>query len=135
MCMQDPEGFQHCEPGACKIIRGILHSLGPNHKWSADGHDKLVSLEFAIWRICDKWSGKWLSLWVVPNNHYKDSIAYLYLKLVVELGGRSSSDYYCLLLYLYPSLFLAGIPIQSTTNCGSETTLLYGFASAFQSVS
>ncbi len=131
MRLQDPEGFSRREPGANKIIRGVLRSLGPNHEWSADGHDKLVALGFAIWGIRDKWSGKWLGLWVLPNNRYKDSIAFLYLKLVAELLGRYLKKSH-FTVYLNSSLL--GMPIQSTTDCGSETTLLYGLASALRSV-
>ncbi|KAF8240540.1 hypothetical protein L208DRAFT_1420399 [Tricholoma matsutake] len=69
MHLHHPEGFALCEPSAKKVKCGILTSLGPHHGWSAD----------------DKWSGKWLGLWVLPNNRYQASIAYLYLSLVAEL--------------------------------------------------
>ncbi|KAG6848069.1 hypothetical protein H0H93_003660 [Arthromyces matolae] len=107
----DPEGFSLREPTSKKIHRGVLTSIGPNHEWSADGHDKLVRIGFAIWGVRDKWSGKWLGLWVIPNNRLKVAIAYLYLSLVAKLGG---------------------MPLQSTTDRGSETTLLYGFATALR---
>ncbi|KJA25629.1 hypothetical protein HYPSUDRAFT_85343 [Hypholoma sublateritium FD-334 SS-4] len=111
MRVQDPAGFAEREPSAKKVHRGVLISLGPHHEWSADGHDKLSAIGFPIWGVRDKWSGKWLGLWVVPNNRLKLSVAYLYLKLVSELGG---------------------MPIQSTTDCGSETTLIYGLACALR---
>lgn len=88
MRLHDPDGFKLREPAAKKVKRGVLSSLGPHHEWSGDGHDKLTKLGFPIWGIRDKWSGKWLGLWVVPNNRYKDAIAYLYLSLVAELGGQ-----------------------------------------------
>ena len=56
---------------------------------SGDGHDKLASIGFPIWGIRDKFSGKWLGLWVVPNNRLKDVVAYLYLSLIKELGGEN----------------------------------------------
>lgn len=87
MRIQDPDRFLSREPTAKKIKRGTLISLGPHHEWSADGHDKLAAIGFPIWGIRDKWSGRWLALWVIPNNWYKLAIAYLYLKLVAELGG------------------------------------------------
>ena len=87
MHAQDPAGFAQREPSAKKVHRGVLISLGPHHEWSADGHDKLSAIGFPIWGVRDKWSGKWLGLWVVPNNRLKHSVAYLYLKLVAELGG------------------------------------------------
>jgi hypothetical protein len=87
MRVEEPDGFRLCEPTMKKIKRGVLTSLGPHHEWSGDGHDKLVKLGFPIWGIRDKWSGKWLGLWVVPNNRYKEAVAYLYLSLVTELAG------------------------------------------------
>lgn len=85
---EDPEGFTLREPTARKVQRGVLRSLGPNQEWSADGHDKLSAYGFAIWGIRDKWSGKWLALWVLPNNRKKHAIAFLYLKLISKLGGK-----------------------------------------------
>ncbi|TFK58765.1 hypothetical protein BDN72DRAFT_966259 [Pluteus cervinus] len=111
MHLQDPDGFIKRLPSAKKIRRGVLTSLGPNHEWSADGHDKLTAIGFPIYGIRDKWSGKWLGLWVVPNNRIKEVIAYLYLSLVAELKG---------------------MPIQSTTDCGSETTMFSGLAEALR---
>ncbi|KAF5386057.1 hypothetical protein D9615_002423 [Tricholomella constricta] len=111
MRLHHPEGFKLREPSVKKIKRGALTSLGPHHEWSADGHDKLSQIGFPIWGVRDKWSGKWLGLWVLPNNRYQASVGYLYLSLVVELGG---------------------MPLQSTTDCGSETVLLYGLAAALR---
>jgi hypothetical protein len=91
MRVQDPDGFAIREPSAGKkVFRVALVSIGPHHEWSADGHDKLSRLGFPIWGICDKWSSKWLGLWVVPNNRLKVAIGYLYLSLVKKLGGESS---------------------------------------------
>jgi hypothetical protein len=84
---QDPDGFTNREPTAKKIHRTVMVCLGPHHEWSGDGHDKLTAIGFPIWGIRDVWSGKWLGLWVVPNNRLKDVIAYLFLKLVHEHGG------------------------------------------------
>jgi len=83
----NPEGFILREPTARKIVRHPLTALGPNDEWSCDGHDKLVKYGFPVWGIRDKWGGKWLGLWVVPNNRLKVVIAYLYLSVVLELGG------------------------------------------------
>ncbi|KZP06766.1 hypothetical protein FIBSPDRAFT_914630 [Athelia psychrophila] len=104
-------GFDVREPGAKKVHRTPLVSLGPHHEWSGDGHDKLAAIGFPIWALRDVWSSCWLGIWVVPNNRLKNVIAYLYLSLVYELGG---------------------IPLQSTTDCGSETTDMYGFANALR---
>jgi hypothetical protein len=88
MRAQEPEGFAMREPTASKKTRTALVSLGPHHEWSADGHDKLSRIGFPIWAVRDKWSGKWLGLWVVPNNRLKHAVAYLYLSLVKRLGGQ-----------------------------------------------
>ncbi|KAI6148842.1 hypothetical protein BKA82DRAFT_133044, partial [Pisolithus tinctorius] len=44
---QDPSGFELCDPTAKKIVCEPLVAL--------DGHDKLVSIGFLIWGVCDKW--------------------------------------------------------------------------------
>jgi hypothetical protein len=89
MRAMDPDGFTMREPDAHRVHRGVLVSLGPHHEWSCDGHDKLSQIGFPIWGVRDKWSGKWLALWVVPNNRYMKVIAYLYLSLIVLLGGKT----------------------------------------------
>jgi len=87
MRLHDPLGFELREPDAKKVTRFALVSLGPHHEWSGDGHDKLSAIGFPVWAMRDKWSGKWLGIWVVPNNRLKLSIAYLYLSLVHLFGG------------------------------------------------
>jgi len=88
MHLHDPAGFAIREPAAKKIQRGMLTSLGPHHEWSGDGHDKLAEIGFPIWGVRDKWSSKWLGLWVLPNNRLKKAIALLYLQLIKEQGGE-----------------------------------------------
>ncbi|KAF5318561.1 hypothetical protein D9619_010793 [Psilocybe cf. subviscida] len=107
----DPEGSALREPAARKIVRGTLRSLGPNHEWSADGHDKLNGINFPIYGIKDVFSSKWLCLEVVPNNRTHDVVAYLYLRTIVAQGG---------------------MPLQSTTDCGTETTLMFGLANSLR---
>jgi hypothetical protein len=87
MYIQDADGFRAREPSAKKVHRTQLVALGIHHEWSGDGHDKLSSIGFPIWGVRDKWSSKWLGLWVVPNNRLKLAVAYLYLSLVKEHGG------------------------------------------------
>lgn len=101
MSQHDPDGFIRRQPTTKKIFREPLVALGPHHEWSCDGHDKLVSRGFPIWGVRDKWSGKWLGLWVVPNNRLKRTIAYLWLSLVAELGGALT--WMKLLLFTYVS--------------------------------
>ncbi|KAK7018706.1 hypothetical protein VNI00_018299 [Paramarasmius palmivorus] len=111
MKMQDPEAFADRHPRAKKIHRTQLVALGPNDEWSGDGHDKLTGIGFPIWGVRDVWSGKWLGLYVLPNNRLKLAIAYVWLKIVKEQGG---------------------VPIQMTTDCGSETGRVYGLATALR---
>ncbi|KAG8921117.1 hypothetical protein FRC02_000437 [Tulasnella sp. 418] len=111
MLLIDPEGFERRKPDARKTARVPLTAVGPNDEWSGDGHDKLSKIGFPIWGLRDKWSGYWLGLWVVPNNRLKNVVAYLFLSAVHEQGG---------------------CPVQVTTDAGSETTLIYGFANALR---
>ncbi|KAG6885107.1 hypothetical protein C0992_005461 [Termitomyces sp. T32_za158] len=113
MHLQDPEGFSIREPGSRKIKRVALVSLGPHHEWSGDGHDKLAAIGFPIWGVRDVWSGKWLGLWVVPNNRRQKAVALLFLRLVNKYGG---------------------MPIQMSTDCGSETTQVFGLANALREI-
>ena len=47
----DPDGFAACAPTAKKIHRVPVVALGPHHRWSADGHDKLKIIRFPVWAI------------------------------------------------------------------------------------
>ena len=78
---------------AKKVHHVPLVALGRHHHWSRDGHDKLVKIGFPVWGIQDMWMGKWLGLWTIPDNWLKVVIAYLYLSLVVELGGDPFYDH------------------------------------------
>ncbi|KAG8938640.1 hypothetical protein FRC04_008035 [Tulasnella sp. 424] len=113
MLQHRPEGFDVREPTAKRIPRGTLYALGPHDCWSMDGHDKLTERGFPIYGIRDKWSGQWLGLWVVPNNRVGNVVAYLYLSLVHELGG---------------------IPNQTASDRGSETTKVYGLGTALRDI-
>lgn len=128
MKLHDPDGFSQRAPTAKKTHRTPLVALGPNHEWSADGHDKLTSIGFPIWGVRDKWAGKWLGLWVIPNNRLKLAVAYLYLSLVYLLGGMDSLH----LVFFDVDITPLGIPIQTTTDCGSETTRIFALASALR---
>lgn len=113
MHLHDDAGFSIREPAAKKVHRSVLTSLGPHHEWSGDGHDKLAGIGFPIWGVRDKWSSKWLGLWVVPNNRLKKAVALLFLQLIKEQGG---------------------MPLQMSTDCGSETTEVFGLANALRYV-
>ncbi|KAG8894760.1 hypothetical protein FRB99_001007 [Tulasnella sp. 403] len=109
----DPEGFALRAPGSKKVHYGVIVVLGPNAEWSGDGYDKLIRLGFPFWALRDVWSGLWIGIWAVPNNRKKKVIAYLYLKAVVQCGG---------------------IPLQSTTDRGSETVELFGCANVLRDI-
>lgn len=143
MRKQDPEGFANREPAVGKkVLRSPLIALGPHHEWSADGHDKLSKLGFPIYGIRDKWCGRWLGLWVVPNNRLKLAVAFLYLSLVKELGGVCFTNVVPCLYFFFILTYsghgidinLLGMPLQTTTDAGSETTLMFALANALRYV-
>lgn len=109
----NPEGVILRNPTTRRIERRPLTSAGPNEVWCCDGHDKLSKYGFSMWGMRDKFSRKWLSIWVMPSsaNRYAAVAAYLWLSKVLELGG---------------------MPIQTSTDCGSETTLIYRIANALR---
>ncbi|KAJ3762218.1 hypothetical protein EV360DRAFT_36154 [Lentinula raphanica] len=107
------EGFEKREPTAKKINRVPKIPLGIHHRWAGDGHDKLYKIGFPIWAVVDDATGKYLGGWVVPSNRMANIVAYCFLLLVEEYGG---------------------IPVQFTTDCGSETTALFGLINALREI-
>jgi hypothetical protein len=71
MCQNNPDGFALQELTAQVITQTALVAIGIHHEWSCDGHDKLTRYGFPIWGVKDKWSSKWLGLWVVPDNRLR----------------------------------------------------------------
>ena len=86
--MIDPEGVAARHPTSRRLRRVPLSSDGPNEVWCFDGHDKLCKFGFAIWGVRDKFSRKWLGLWVIPNNQIGDVVAYLWLSLIEGIRGK-----------------------------------------------
>src|ERR1700749_655811 len=86
--MLDPDAAAARHPTARQIRRVPLSSLGSNDVWCVDGHDKLSQFGFAIWGMRDKFSRKWLGLWVMPNNRHSIVVTYLWLTVVRKLGGE-----------------------------------------------
>ena len=84
----DPTGSAEREPTRHVIVRQPMTCLGPHAEWAADGHDKLMKYGFGLWAIRDKFSRKWLGIWGMPNNRIGVVVAYLWLSLVRELGGK-----------------------------------------------
>ncbi|KAF7372669.1 hypothetical protein MVEN_00130200 [Mycena venus] len=111
MQTHDADSFSAREPTAKKIFRVQKYPLGIHERWSGDGHDKLYKIGFPIWMMVDDATSKVLKAWVVPSNRMGDIIAYLFLCLAEEYGG---------------------VPLQTTTDCGCETTLLYGIVNAIR---
>ncbi|KAJ6505041.1 hypothetical protein C8R45DRAFT_1051009 [Mycena sanguinolenta] len=120
MQTHNPDGFAARELTAKKVFRVQKFPLGIHERWSGDGHDKLYKIGFPIWMLVDDATGKILQLfaehragpaWVIPSNRMGDIIAYLFLCLAEEFGG---------------------VPLQTTTDCGSETTLLYGIVNVIR---
>ncbi|KAF9530863.1 hypothetical protein CPB83DRAFT_919742 [Crepidotus variabilis] len=106
-----PEGFEKREPGAQRIVRVPKVPVGIHKRWAANGHDKLYSIGFPIWAIVDDATGKWLGAWVVPSNRMSNVVAYLFLSTVEKYEG---------------------LPLQFSTDCGSETTGVYGLMNALR---
>ncbi|KIM43482.1 hypothetical protein M413DRAFT_443403 [Hebeloma cylindrosporum] len=71
----------------------------------------LNEIGFPIWAIVDDATGRWLNCWVIPSNRLGRTIAYLFLCAVENAGG---------------------MPLQTTTDCGSETTQLHAIAQALR---
>ncbi|OCH84308.1 hypothetical protein OBBRIDRAFT_808335 [Obba rivulosa] len=109
----DADAFALRDPTAKKIRRDPKHPIGIHERWAGDGHDKLYKISFPIWGVVDDATSKWLGGWVVPSNRMGEIVAYLFLCLVEEYGG---------------------IPLQFSTDCGSETTKLYGLINALRAV-
>ncbi|KAF7293193.1 hypothetical protein HMN09_01197300 [Mycena chlorophos] len=100
---QNPEASIMRHPGTKKVHKSGLHCSGPDEEWCADGHEKLLSMGLSIYGFIDKFSRRELSLHVVPTSRTSDVPPALYLMLVRSKGG---------------------IPIQTTTDMGSETGIL-----------
>ncbi|KAI7961827.1 hypothetical protein MJO28_002316 [Puccinia striiformis f. sp. tritici] len=56
----DPEGMAARLRQACK--RRIYRTLGPNHIWACDGHDKLKPFGITVYGFVDAWSRKLLGI-------------------------------------------------------------------------
>ncbi|KAJ7868014.1 hypothetical protein B0H14DRAFT_2346753, partial [Mycena olivaceomarginata] len=92
------------KPGAKKIHTRGLHSAGPNEEWCVDGHEKILqALGIAVWGIVDKFSRYELKLWALPDSRTAEVPPALYLRLLREKQG---------------------MPLQTTSDKGSETGLL-----------
>ena len=89
LAIHAPEGLSRHFPGANRIRRSTLSSIGPNHQHHADGHEKLNAqalnmggVGLNIYGIKDQWSSFILHLVVVPNNQFASTIGHVYLDCV-----------------------------------------------------
>jgi hypothetical protein len=72
-----------------RCIRGITPGYeGANAAWYCDSDDKLTRYGLAIWGIRDRFSQKWLKLWVIPRDGIWPAIVYLWLSLVRDIKGK-----------------------------------------------
>ncbi|KAJ7214345.1 hypothetical protein GGX14DRAFT_443787 [Mycena pura] len=111
MHTHDADAFAGRDPTAKEVHRAVLKPSGTHEWWSGDGHDKLKSIGFALWMMVDGATTHVLDGWIVPNNRLNIVIAFLFLCLVEKYKG---------------------VPLHANTDCGSETTLLYGIVNAFR---
>ncbi|KAF7986909.1 hypothetical protein HWV62_12687 [Athelia sp. TMB] len=113
MHLHDNDAFATREPTAKRIHRFPKYPIGIHERWSGDGHDKLYKIGFPIWAMVDDATGKWLGAWVVPSNRMGEIVAYLFLCLVEKFEG---------------------LPLQASTDCGSETTKLFALMNALRAI-
>lgn len=93
MHLLQPDAAQERAPGRKRIYRSVLVSKGPNEEWSIDGHDKMTDLGMPIYGIVDKFSGKILSMEIVPNNRTPAIPAILFLRLCKIKKGNQHCYY------------------------------------------
>ncbi|KAF7307411.1 hypothetical protein MIND_00535500 [Mycena indigotica] len=98
------EAVSKRHPGTRKVHKSGLFSSGPNEEWCIDGHEKIFeAMGIGIYGIIDKYSRKELLLLAMRSIRRANIPPAVYLQLVLELGG---------------------IPVQTTTDMGTETGVL-----------
>lgn len=92
MKIYDEENLAKRQPGAKTIKRRPIISVGPNEQWSLDGHDKMknVGPGMGVYGIRDVYSGRFLSLVLLPSNRKSKNIHWVYLEAVYQCKGESS---------------------------------------------
>ncbi|KAJ7626227.1 hypothetical protein B0H17DRAFT_963451, partial [Mycena rosella] len=117
-----PDGFDNRFPGkkGKQVTRVPLHALGPYHEVSSDGHEKIApsalrmsGVGFSIYGFKDKFSDSLLFLKIYPDVRSRGAGGHIFLDFVQETGY---------------------IPIQLTTDKGSEVGWLYAFMSTLRCV-
>lgn len=69
------------------IRRRVFYVPGPNHAWSADGHDKLKKFGITLYGIIDAWSRRVLGIFVHVTNNNPAHIGLYFLEVVKKVGG------------------------------------------------
>ena len=126
MHTHDEEGFRMHDLSSKHTLRVIKTNIGIHEHWLGDGHDKLYSIRFPIWVVMDEATTKWMGAWIVPSKRLRDVVGYLCLCLIKKFGGMSIPS--LLFHTAHQFQFIAGMPLQFATDCGSETSQLYGLA-------
>jgi hypothetical protein len=88
MDMLEPPTTARASKAPKRTRPSSLVSAGSNEVWIYDGYDGLCDYGFAIWGARDKFSRKWLGLWVLPIDHIADAVAYRWLSLVHKHEGK-----------------------------------------------
>lgn len=139
-----PDGFAERFPGRKKAVlkRVALSSIGPFHEVSADGHEKLGhqalqmgEIGLPIYAYKDKWSDYLFLLRVVPDARTPGTIGHLFLDFVQEMGGKCGlyrSKCVSKLSLIWILMLLSAVPVQMTTDKGSEIGWQYAFQSTFR---
>ncbi|KAH9455370.1 hypothetical protein Pst134EA_022839 [Puccinia striiformis f. sp. tritici] len=94
----DAQGMAERLRHACK--RRVFRVDGPNHIWSADGHDKLKPYGITVYGFIDAWSRKILGMYAHVTNNDPRHVGVYFLQLAAASGG---------------------IPLKVTTDHGTET--------------
>ncbi|KAJ7190707.1 hypothetical protein GGX14DRAFT_407784 [Mycena pura] len=106
-----PEHFPQREPTADQIIRVAKDPEAIHQQWSLDGHDKWNAIGFGIYGLVDDSTGHLLHEYILPSNRLGQVVLWCWLDQVEKYKGMS---------------------VVTVTDCGSETTLLYGAVNALR---
>ena len=117
----DPEANDKRRPDAKTVHQSGLYCSGPDEEWCFDGHEKIFeAMGIGIYGGIDKFSRRELLLAAMRSVRRKEIPPALYLKLVKMRRGSFSVVHFLSLSYCLD----AGVPLQMTTDMGSETGVL-----------
>ncbi|KIJ31979.1 hypothetical protein M422DRAFT_214129 [Sphaerobolus stellatus SS14] len=120
MLQLKPEGFDNRMPGKGRVPRKGLTSIGIWESVSSDGHEKLTvlalrmgAISLPIYAFKDKWSDYLLYIVVVPNARNAVAVGHLFLDFLEKYQI---------------------IPLQMTTDKGSEVAWIFAFQNALREI-